>query len=70
MQLRRLATMAFAALLAEALSAKNPKVRALDPASIIDQSFVQDAEKRQAAKEYRPSGCAAHCDDGATRGPQ
>ena len=34
----------------DALSAKNPKVKALDAASIIDQSFVKAAEKQQATK--------------------
>jgi len=34
----------------DALSAKNPKVKALDAAAMIDQSFVKTAEKRQAAK--------------------
>lgn len=34
----------------DALAAKNPKVKALDPATMIDQSFVKNAEKQQAAK--------------------
>ena len=34
----------------DALSAKNPKVKGLDPANMIDQSFVKNAEKAQPAK--------------------
>jgi NitT/TauT family transport system substrate-binding protein len=34
----------------DALAAKNPKVKALDAANMIDQSFVKNAERRQAAK--------------------
>ena len=34
----------------DALSANNPKVKTLDAASMIDQSFVKTAEKQQATK--------------------
>ena len=33
-----------------ALAAKNPKVKTIDAASMIDQSFVKNAEERQVAK--------------------
>jgi hypothetical protein len=35
----------------EELGKKNDKLQNFDPASIIDDSFVQDAKKRNVAKE-------------------
>lgn len=33
----------------QALAATNPKVKSLDPATMLDQTFVKNAEQQQAA---------------------
>lgn len=38
----------------DALSAKNPKVKSLDPTAMLDQSFVRNAQAQHAAKDETP----------------